>query len=380
MASRAEELFALSSPREHEDFLEHEDDDSISEEHHDEVDLPGSIYGAGIFALTYDTAEIITQMRHDNLPVALNVFRSFFSVLMLIVNYALQVMMLIWSNSYVVHPAVHAVQRLYKDFHANVFDEFGNFDEQKWIDYPILAKRTLCQVPLSHQTFTFLIVWMWCHMMTIEFRETMRLWREIEAVPHTKRLADTIVSTSTGRHHIRHLTPLCRVLVHGFITLPKLVINFLLFVVGARWLVATPDFGGLILNFLALHFIIEIDEVLYRAFVPQTMQDDVENTKFWMHEETLNEHVRGLWKGYGRSMIWFVGGIVVCSTYIGVLQKREIPHVTVLPGYKFDLHDHCTAVIEEMALDLCQGSGVCFPFGTQTGVATATTTLKKGTR
>ena len=44
------------------------------------------------------------------------------------------------------------------------------------------------------------------------------------------RSAGLEVSTSTGRHHIRHLTPLCRVLVHGFITLPKLGINFLLFV------------------------------------------------------------------------------------------------------------------------------------------------------
>ena len=61
--------------------------------------MPGSIYGAGIFVLTYDAAEIVTQMRHDDLPVALNVFRAFFSLLMLIVNYVMQIMMLIWSAS-----------------------------------------------------------------------------------------------------------------------------------------------------------------------------------------------------------------------------------------------------------------------------------------
>eukprot|EP00490_Sorites_sp_Unknown_P007800 CAMPEP_0114680824 /NCGR_PEP_ID=MMETSP0191-20121206/54616_1 /TAXON_ID=126664 /ORGANISM="Sorites sp." /LENGTH=79 /DNA_ID=CAMNT_0001958197 /DNA_START=12 /DNA_END=248 /DNA_ORIENTATION=+ len=50
------------------------------------------------------------------------------------------------------------------------------------------------------------------------------------------------------------------------VTLPKLMVGVALLYGGCRWFVATESWESLILNALALEFVIGIDELVFEAF------------------------------------------------------------------------------------------------------------------
>jgi hypothetical protein len=338
-------------------------------EDHEEVDLPGSVYGAAIYALSYDITEVLTTAMHDDLPNELNLFQGCFSVLMLVTNYVVQGALLNYSNKFVVTPAVNVVQKLYEEYHVDVFENDGQFSADKWSTYDMDKKRTLCQLPLTHLWFTFLIIWIWAMVMTTEFRETIRIGKEIQSVKPTANLDEVIyVPPDGGSHHLRRLTPQLRFLMHVFITIPKGILNFVLLFIGWRWLLATPDFGGLILNSLALGFIIELDELLYTTFLPKKMQVSVEETKFFLPVETTEEDVHHRWKAARASAMWFAGTIAMCLVYLTYGQSvAGYGWYPVLPGYKFDLRDHCEEVLSQVMSNLCRTLDDpmnCFPYGT----------------
>lgn len=61
--------------------------------------------------------------------------------------------------------------------------------------------------------------------------------------------------------------------------LPKLVIAMVLWYIGAGWLTATEGIDNLVLNSLALTFICEVDELLFRACVSEVAKSCLEKTK-----------------------------------------------------------------------------------------------------
>ena len=66
-------------------------------------------------------------------------------------------------------------------------------------------------------------------VMTTEFRETIRIFKEIQSVKPTANLEEVIyVPPDGGSHHLRRLTPQLRFLMHVFITIPKGILNFVL--------------------------------------------------------------------------------------------------------------------------------------------------------
>jgi hypothetical protein len=347
------------------------------EDGYDEVDLPSSVYGAAVFGLAYDLTEILTPDSHDQYPLALHLFRLFYLLFMLLINYGLQAFLLIWSNEFVVTPAVHGIQALYRTFHAEAFDEDGTFLEENWLNealFPALLKRKLCQIPLSHWRFTFAIIWLWSMVMIAELRETLQTMGSIQRVEGTWKLDDVIhVPHAGGRSHLRRLTPWLRYTIQLAVTIPKLILNLSLFIFGIRWLVATPDFSGLILNVLALGFIIEVDEIIFHTFLPKKMRETVEHTKFLLPEESLEQDIHDRWSAYRWSAFWFTLSISVCFSYIFLAQlvdPSQVP-LTVLPGYQFDLRDICHPVVDEMSENLCRNLPDpmnCFPFGIGSGV------------
>eukprot|EP00930_Biecheleria_cincta_P105897 TRINITY_DN9898_c0_g1_i1.p1 TRINITY_DN9898_c0_g1~~TRINITY_DN9898_c0_g1_i1.p1 ORF type:complete len:830 (-),score=75.52 TRINITY_DN9898_c0_g1_i1:154-2598(-) len=62
----------------------------------------------------------------------------------------------------------------------------------------------------------------------------------------------------------------CRkICIHAFVLMPRLIIAIALGWVGAQFLAITADMTELILNAVALNFVLDIDEMLYDVFVPR---------------------------------------------------------------------------------------------------------------
>jgi hypothetical protein len=362
------ELMAYDRVLNADDHYETEDEDGHDGEF-EEVDMPGSLYGVAIFCLSHDVTEVLTPEAHDDLPAALNAFRTVYCLAMLIVNYMIQGMLLLWSNFFVVNPSVTTIQNLYGEYHREVYDAVGvddsKFNIEKWESFDQSKKVKLCQVPLSHPMFTLMIVWLWAMRMTSEFRETYMLFSEINSVEGTKSLDKVITVGKDGSgNRIRRLTMPLRAAMYLLVVLPKFALNVALFVIGTRWLVATPDFAGLILNALALGFIIDVDELLHGTFVPKKMQATVDDTKFYLPKASLDEEIADRWTSYRTSFFWFMSGLITVWIYLHYGQAH--PVIAVLPGYQYDLAHHCHDVLTEITQNLCRNLDNplnCFPYG-----------------
>merc|ERR1712023_598377 len=61
--------------------------------------------------------------------------------------------------------------------------------------------------------------------------------------------------------------------------LPKLAIAVVLWYIGAGWLTATTGIDNLVLNSLALTFICEVDELIFRTCISEVAKSCLEKTK-----------------------------------------------------------------------------------------------------
>merc|ERR1719401_35468 len=121
---------------------------------------------------------------------------------------------------------------------------------------------------------------------------------------------------------------------------PKYVIAGTLWYIGARWLTATIGIDNLVLNSLALTFICEVDELIYRTCTSEVAKSCLEKTKlplpsfrytptYWVPVETLST--------------CFVC-IAFSSLYLFYLQDA-------IPEYRWDLTEVCRAYNEKRLVE-----------------------------
>merc|ERR1719149_509882 len=115
-----------------------------------------------------------------------------------------------------------------------------------------------------------------------------------------------------------------------FVQFPRMIMNAFLLWLGARWLTATLGFGDLLLNALALEFILNLSGLLYDAMVPY-------NGKLLV-QRTMVPHLHKKEMGTCCNMfgMFLVGlaGAVFCFVYMVYLQA-------VLPYYRWDVREIC---------------------------------------
>mmetsp|Transcript_69960 Transcript_69960/g.177553 ORF Transcript_69960/g.177553 Transcript_69960/m.177553 type:complete len:115 (-) Transcript_69960:516-860(-) len=71
------------------------------------------------------------------------------------------------------------------------------------------------------------------------------------------------------------LSPVFRALLTLVVVVPKFLIPILLAIFGCTWLTAIESVSDLILNALAMAFIVEIDELIYDAFLPEVLKEEL---------------------------------------------------------------------------------------------------------
>lgn len=75
-----------------------------------------------------------------------------------------------------------------------------------------------------------------------------------------------------------------------FLLIPKLVIFFLVYWMGSLWLMSETDRSELILNAVALVFVLDLDELLFLAIVTSDVQQYMDNLKPWTR--SMDEEVQ----------------------------------------------------------------------------------------
>lgn len=332
----------------------------------EDVELPEDVYGAAMFSCIFDFFEIFTGSSNPDFNLKLNISRLGFVCLILMLNYVLQASLLYWIYIYVVAPSVHLAEEVYRKYHREIFDPNGEFQPKAWDQWDDYDKASICGIAFASYLFMFAILWLWVVTMVNENRKTERLLSDIIAVESTRDTEQMIDDKeSDGMVRVKKLTLFVRWFIYIVIIVPKFLVGFLLLVVGATWLVSTDDFSSLILNAIALEFVVGIDNLLYEALLPKCVLTDIQNTRLWIrakHKTKKEKEAQVIWF-FTKSTIWVLFSVAVVYGFLSVGQY--IPMAGVYPGFKHDVH--CPTFQEKIGKRLCVPGTDCFPFGEPAG-------------
>jgi hypothetical protein len=332
-----------------------------------EVDLPDDIYGAAMFSFVFDFYDIFGGggENADDLHDSMNILRLIFITIVLLFNYTLQMGMLYWIYVYVVAPSVHTVESVYQKYHRDVFDAEGKYDHDKWKKWDEGDKDSLCGIAFASYWFMFAILCLWCYTMLIENRKTERLMKSVKAVEDCTDMKDMIQKSADGVPQIVKLTKPMDWLIFLVIMVPKMIIGMGLLVIGCVWLMATDSFADLILNAVALEFVVAIDNVLFEAALPLTVAEKVAETKFFIKDTSpAQKDAREKYQkdktvmGYYRSITYFFGVWVFVALMMSYGQY--IPYLGVFPNYAHDAE--CPSYQARISSRICMQGEECFPF------------------
>ncbi|CAL1131456.1 unnamed protein product [Cladocopium goreaui] len=284
-----------------------------------------------------------------------NVVRFVFGLLTLLLNLWLQLFILYNVNHYIVQNAVHDAQVNYARFHHEVFDKEGVFSQEKWDNWNHGPYMELCNMAVSKLSFSAGIVFLWSARMLNEVRDSWQLAHDlfaIESLPLDAKPHDMLHEVKDDSGETLHVeivavNRMARFLMTVFVLLPKIIVAMLLAYIGCRWLAATQSFGDLILNALALEFVIGIDDLMYEAFTPLDVRQFIEQTKFAHlpkadHRAHSDETIAELL----RSTVLLVGIVIWAFVYLNYLQQ-------VLPNFPHDIREHCSNRFYSHYEELC---------------------------
>jgi len=324
-------------------------------------DLPADIYGLAIAVSVVDLPEVIT-CRATKAQTA----GVLFGFTALSVNLWLQGLILYYVNHYIVQGAVHEAQENYAEFHRKVFDEDGNFLHGVWQTYDTDKYAALCNMAVSKLYFSCGIVFLWTARMLAEVKQSLHLMHDLYCIPQLPLSATAkqmVYQVKDGdeieRFEILALNRMVRIMLTVLIALPKIGVAFILMLSGCRWLAATQSFGDLILNALALEFVIGIDELMFEAFTPEQTRSFIEQTKIAYPREGEG----GIQNESSMSLLLNTLGIILnlAWSYMYLNDWQQ-----VLPNFSHDIRAHCQSRFAEMYTLKCPFMGdpdECFPFG-----------------
>lgn len=139
------------------------------------------------------------------------------------------------------------------------------------------------------------------------------------------------------------LNRISKMLLFVLVYVPKRIIVIALIFSGSCWLLATEHVADLILNSLALAFVVEVDELIASTFFPDFFIEQLSTLAVALPQDPNRldkekEATRKTW-AFARSAL-FVLGTLAFVEFMMTFQP-------VLPGFKFDVASPCARVLEE---------------------------------
>lgn len=317
--------------------------------------LPSDMWGATIFMFIYDFHSLLHGHIEHSFRKVIRL-RAAVVFFLSIINVIMQFTAVYMFRLYVVRLEVSKVQESYATFHRDAFFPNGSLDEdiwQQWWSLPPLDNPfvDLCQSAFAFPGFTAVIMFLWSVRMLGEVREIISLqWQMLRFVwAHGPRGAPLNHGSVETNHVFRfednksivieRVTIELNIVIFLFVMLPRFIIAICVFVSGLTWLASAHSIEELILNALALEFIVSIDELIFAQILPRTYAELVQNTKFEMQQvlpENLRQILQRRWQlifGYTVMLMAFVW------VYFNFMQE-------VLPGFNHDIQSSCHGMVD----------------------------------
>jgi len=318
--------------------------------------LPESIYGFAIASLIADSAPLHEHPKHCF--TSLGPLRILTAFLLCMLTFCMQLLLIVETKRLVTPSEVKNVRevygiyekQMYKDQNGtehvtktiNGYDrgDYGFFNESNFESLSKHDKTLVCRIPLSQPMFCFMVLFVWTLTVLAHMRDILSTSLRILAV---RTVDHEIVSTLMVKNEINvtsdtvvsGLTIWMKGSILLIVQIPRMMMACILLWLGCRWLIATVGFGDLLLNCVALEFILGLAGLLYNVLVPYSGKMLVRRTLVPHLQSAENENVGNMF------------GMLACGVLAGIVVWVYMWHLqAVLPHYHWDVRIVCAQFLD----------------------------------
>jgi hypothetical protein len=335
-------LFALNG-------LKHDDQHNEDKLQNAPVPLPEDSYGFIVASLINDSNKISKGSSVRDLRVV----RICSSVAIAVLTFCLQTWLIYQIKQFVTAKWVHDIRVDYDEYELTMYGREpghttltsngkhrgvdGYFQPQNFQSMSEGLKGRVCSIPFSQPQFFMLVILMWTLVCVGEMRVCFALFRNLVLnMPTVSSMRDALASAkdypgSEDRLVVNGLTRTLKVAMMVLVVIPRLIVTFILCWLGSRFLAATNDFCEMVLNAIALEFILLFKNLLWNTIIPERNKQDTAMTVL----HPVSRHVPANPWHYLVTFVWLwvAMGWVVCYTLF--FQQ-------VLPEYNWDVKAACS--------------------------------------
>lgn len=281
--------------------------------------------------------------------------RILFAIAILVILISIQFYVLATIKTFVTSPAVRSIRQIYDKYertmyHGHVKDSgwgfaLGNggkdgpfFDPTQFDKFDNNFKGSLCLIPFSQPAYLSLILFIWSLSVIGELKACFLLFRWLYVIPTTDELEGSMEKHDTGPNDeievIAGLPGWFKCGLCSMVIMPRFLASIILFWLGCRWLSATLDFTEVLINAIALEFVISLNSVLYDQLVSDRSKRDLGKLRLHVRKDTDTYGKGPTIANFIGTFGWALLSAVWIYLYLSHLQL-------VLPGYQWDVRGPC---------------------------------------
>lgn len=330
-----------------------DDDDSGSDDDHHVEDTEQlcegeDIYDVFIGCLLYDLARYGLNKSRGR-GNCRRFFRAFAVFLVMLLNMGVQVYIIFHVQRFVSSWAVGEARSAYSDYEEHMYSSShlnkngmhrGNAGAFLPANFATLSdeeKKVVCQTPLSQPAFLMVMLGVWTLNNFGELKLSFLQGYRVLRLPTSGRGLSADAEATEDGVQINGVSMGMKILTLVCVTIPRILVTVVLLWLGCRWLTATQSFADVILNALALGFLVDLNSLLYRTVMPRRDLVDAQKTCVAKNEKLEPS----IW-AYSADLVWFVLAVVWVWLYVFHLQM-------VLNEYNYDVASVCNPFLDVMA-------------------------------
>jgi hypothetical protein len=315
------------------------------------VDLDEDTFGMSVCSLTRDSYFI----SFEGLTLS-RIVRLVTSLFLVLLTVMIQVWLLMKVKEFVCARAVHDIRNSYDKYQLHMYKNTTLTANGKHRGIPgtfpnltqaLLLLDTMseddqdniCRIPLSQPYFFGLVLIIWTLTCFAELRKAYTLQSTLMMLPTVDSMSESVGAGDDDSSDldavIKGMTVLMKIGLTLLTFVPRVSVTLYLLWVGCRWLLATNNFGDLILNAVALEFILLIKEGLYVALMPTRSHLDLTVTKIMPYPD----HMTSSWWNFVNTVFLLLIAFLWVFLYMRYWQQ-------VLPQYNWDVHEVCESYIK----------------------------------
>lgn len=317
---------------------------------HEYEEIEPTAYSGAMATIIKDLQRIFIGSKH---PME-RILRICFAVFVCIGLISIQLYVLATIKTFVTSPAVRGIRQVYGEYeeimyHGHVKEsEYGfsigiggpggqYFDPTQFSKVSDSLKGNVCIIPFSQPAYLSMILFIWALSVIGELKVCLLVITWLHSIENQPVLGEKSIVQQGDVQVIVGMPVWLKAAMFLFVILPRMLCTLILFWLGCRWLAATLDFTEVLINSIALSFVIHLNELLYDQLVSDRSKRELADLRLDMKTQ----------KGAAPSVPQFVGSmgwafVAVAWIYVYLVHLQH-----VIPGYQWDVRGPCAPWVAE---------------------------------